>query len=729
MVNHMALWALGPSELQVGGKPVTFRTRKAFALFIYLYLEPGAHTRDHLMDLLWPGSLPAAGRASLRTALFHLHQALGPAARTLSSTRDSVELRPGAGAWSDVDEVTRVAREVRNGSAPAPESVRAAAQLWRGPLLTGFDLGSGPAWDEWLEARRWLLFDHLHTLLDLLTRDALGAGRLGEAQAFAERRVRLDPLSEDAYRALIEIQLAAGQPGAARATLERCQQVLDSELGVRPTSATLALVAAPTAAPPQPPPVASVPLRAGLGDLPLVGRERFWAWLTQAHARHRLTLLVGEPGIGKTRLMHQFALSRGPYGVVEGRPGDADVPYAAVARALRRLLRAHPELPLAPWQARELSRLLPELGHEPPPVTSEAGRLRLFEAVAELFWAGHADAELMLGEDLHYLDTASWEVLRFALNWLAEDNRKVFVMGAYRPGELAPEARRIVGLLVASGEADLLHLPPLELEAVRAFVRAARPQWPTPQALVARLHQFTGGNPLFLRETLAALPETLGDEEAVTLPLAPHVAQVILRRVAQLTKTAQDLLRLAALAGADFSGALALEVLSLDEWRYAEVLEELALAGLWQGERISHDLLAETLVNSLPAEVRSALHARLWAALERLGTSPALLVRHAAAAGRPQALVRSSLLAADAAYDLLERQEALSQYERVLAAWLQSGVGLDAAQVQRALDRYLELSRWQGAGARAEALRDQIVRATRQAFGAACAAVWGTEHG
>src|SRR5713101_9123252 len=93
--DRLQLRVLGYAEASLDGRPIAFRTRKSLALLAYLALHPGPHPRERLADLLWPDADVADARASLRTALNYMRQALGPLAEAvLMATRESLGIRP-----------------------------------------------------------------------------------------------------------------------------------------------------------------------------------------------------------------------------------------------------------------------------------------------------------------------------------------------------------------------------------------------------------------------------------------------------------------------------------------------------------------------------------------------------------------------------------------------------------------------------------------------------------
>src|SRR5436190_16388808 len=100
-MSPLHLHLLGSPEVYVGDSPLTFPTRKALALLIYLAVEVNEQPREHLATLLWPEADPKRSLASLRNTLGHLKSALrraGDEAETsyLSVTHTALALNPDA---------------------------------------------------------------------------------------------------------------------------------------------------------------------------------------------------------------------------------------------------------------------------------------------------------------------------------------------------------------------------------------------------------------------------------------------------------------------------------------------------------------------------------------------------------------------------------------------------------------------------------------------------------
>ena len=360
------LCLLGGMHAEVDGSIVELRSlsRKAKLLLAMLALERRVHGRSELAGRLWPDVREDSARVSLRTALSRLRVALGPAAtRVLQSDRNGgIALAPEVG--TDVDDVERL---LGNGDAEV------ALERCSAELLPGLD-------DDWVLERRDELRERLaRGLGDAAAREEQ-AGDLARAIALTRRMAALDPLAEMPHRELIRRLAAAGDRGSALATYDRFRDRLAQELRVAPSAASRSLAeeirSGREAAPPVPRPArVAAPgpppgLPAGVAiaeDTPLIGRREALdsmrdCWRTVSAGDAAMTMIAGEAGAGKTRLIGTFVLELRERGVavLGGRCyEEAAAPYEPFTEALRQ----HSAWfgPPSGWLAAELGRLLPEL--------------------------------------------------------------------------------------------------------------------------------------------------------------------------------------------------------------------------------------------------------------------------------------------------------------------------------------------------------------------------------
>ncbi len=226
-------------------------------------------------------------------------------------------------------------------------------------------------------------------------------------------------------------------------------------------------------------------------------------WSEVVAGEQRLAVVAGEPGIGKTRLLAEFAamVQATGAGVLYGRAEeDALLPYQPFADALRGAL----EWGIAVPDPDTLAAIVPGLTHRSPrsaisPEDPPAGRLRLFEAVRGSLEAAATARPLLLAlDDLHWADRPTLRLLAYlARRQLAP----VLLLGAYRQTELT-QATPLFELLadvrrdVAVEEITLEGLGSGEVAALLAQTMRRPPDEP----LLARVHAQTAGNPFFVEE-------------------------------------------------------------------------------------------------------------------------------------------------------------------------------------------------------------------------------------
>lgn len=409
------------------------------------------------------------------------------------------------------------------------------------------------------------------------------------------------------------------------------------------------------------------------------------------------TIVVsGPPGSGKTRLMMDFAHGKGSYLLNEGRPGDEAVPLLSLARGFRRFFSTFAELSLEPWLALELARLLPDLFDlSPPPITSPEDQLRFHEAMYRAERLIMANVASVIADDLQFYDPASFDAAsRATLRVVAEGitAQEARTLACFRTGEMPePYLRHLEGT-VAQGLAVHIELEPLAPGAVRELVKSLELDpldAAQTEALGESLHRYTGGNPLFIVETVKNLLESgrLGGELPQKLPPSGKVGALLAQRLHRLSAPALNLAWAAAVARDDFSLELASAALEEDAFALAAPCEELARAQIFSGGWFSHDLLFEASLAAIPAPVKTLLHRRCARYLEAQGANPARVAQHFLDAGEAARASPLLLKAAEAAQATYQFAEAANFLERVADIYQAQG---DREQAFSAL---LELAR------------------------------------
>src|SRR2546423_11889526 len=325
-MSVLRLNVLGPPQVVHNDRRLSFALRKAQALLLYLAVEGGMHPRSKLAALLWPDSEPHAARTALRNALTLLRRLLAdldpsaPAHSHLLREHELLGLDPHAPYELDLEVVQQAYQQAQRLSSAPSEPERAAlvsqvqhalAQV-HGPFLEGFWLREESGFDQWVQQQQQQWQVRLHLLFERLSAWQESGGELEPARATLTRWLALDPLSEEASRRLMRMDLALDDASAAWQVYATLRARLAEELRVEPSVETVALAdqmrasaAASRGSSParreamesRPPSELTAPLvgRAAAFSQPVAGFQQARGGPPQAGP------LVGGDGIGKTR--------------------------------------------------------------------------------------------------------------------------------------------------------------------------------------------------------------------------------------------------------------------------------------------------------------------------------------------------------------------------------------------------------------------------------------------
>jgi DNA-binding SARP family transcriptional activator len=620
--------------------------RKTAALFAFLALE-GAASRSKLAGLLWADSTEESARSSLRQRLFRLRGSVGADLIVLD---EPLRLDPSL----EVD-------VIRFESLIFTSEHTGALEL-EGELLAGNDYDDCPDLNDWVLAARERLESSRREALSSETTRLENAGEYSAALKRAEQFLAHDPISEDGHRRVMRLHYLAGDRPAAIKAFERCKTILETQLGVEPlleTSNLAKLISQGDGLPQTQPLVrVSIPIQI-LRPPVLAGRKHEWAQLEGAWEAKKSVIIRGEPGVGKTRLMLDFVTSRGTYVMLEGRPGDVGVAYAAFSRGLKRILEQHTNLQPEKWVRQELSRILPDLEPDAPnAIGSDTEKLRFFSAILEFI--NSLQVQAIVVDDLQFMDTASlelWQYLKTQLTPVLQ------TFSGYRTGEF--EANLEANLLQ---ETTLIDLKPLETEGLNALLHGLA--LPGITELAASLEQYTGGNPMYVLETLKSLLETGGITHGLPQHFPPphKIGALIRHRLERLSPSALRLTRVAAIAETDFNLELAASILEIKPFDLAELLSELERAQVLVGERFAHDLIFEATREGIPVPIRNLVHKSTATHLEAHDGNPARIAFHWLTAGEEAKAIPYFLEAARFSLTSFQLREATAFFERAATA-------------------------------------------------------------
>jgi predicted ATPase len=638
----------------------------------------------------------------------------------------------------DLREVQRVYQQIQKHSSSVSEEQQTvlvaqcqhALTLVRGPFLDGFWLGEDAPFDEWREHQQRYWHVRLLALLDRLSSWQESEGEWESARATLTRWIMLDPLAEEAYRRLMRVALAQGNAIASLQIYTTLQTQLAEVLHITPSPETIALaehsrVLAAHDKKPEGVLESSPPSQLAS---PLLGRAKAFRCLVEsfqkALARQpQAVLILGEAGIGKTRLADEFVAWARAQGadVLRGHAFEIGgrLPYQSLVEAMRERLEAEnaPDDLLEDVWLAELSRLLPELQVRypdlPTPTEDELiAKGRLFEAIAQLLNALAQRAPLvLLLDDLQWVDEASLDLLRYLGHSWKEHGSRVLFLGAVRSEELALTPEFSTQLVNIGRDVPVTHvsLQPLNreetLQLVEALVVEQEPgraeqhtQEPQRPLLSNFLFTQTGGQPLYLLEMLKLLRERewlvpqLGANGTWQLTLTremntviaqewlrhelspPSVRALIQARISKLTPLSRRLVMASAVLGSQSSTEDLWQVAQIDVQTGIEALEEALKSGLMCTEkakigrrsiyRFVHGLIRDVVYMEIGEARRQDLHRHAFVVLQRKGARASELAYHALLAGEIEAAYHLSVQAGMEAVVVFAITDAIGYYEQ-----------------------------------------------------------------
>ena len=516
-------------ELPPRGVVQDLRGRQARLVVAYLVTHRGrAVSRGELIELLWPERAPKDPQADLRPVLSGVRRALGA---DVLEGRDPLRLVLREPVSVDTERavaaVDAARAAARQGDWPvAREHALVALDLLASRFLSGDEA-------DWIDRRRREFEELQLEALEWTARGAFAVGdtELGAARQAARELIARAPFRESGHRFLMESLAAEGNVAEALRVYDDLRVRLRDELGTAPASELQALhqrllsndPPARTAPGGSQPALPSV-LRRSAERGAFVGREaqlarleELWEATIQGHPEP--VMVVGEPGIGKTRLAAHFAagIHSARATVLYGRcDEDALGAYQPFVEALGQWASDLAPDVLSTYgvaAGAELAALVPELGRAlgdlptSPRADPELERYRLLDGVRELIWAIAADAPVLIVlDDLHWADQGTLRMLRYVLR--ASSPGPIMVLGTHRDADLQ-SGHPLVAMLDDLRREHVhvrLELGGLDEREVAALVES-QPGQPPGDDVVRTIHDETAGNPFFIEAVVQHLAE------------------------------------------------------------------------------------------------------------------------------------------------------------------------------------------------------------------------------
>jgi DNA-binding SARP family transcriptional activator/predicted ATPase len=649
------------------------------ALLAFLVLHRDApQSRQQIASQLWPEVTEIDAKANLRRRLYELKHLLPESNRQLRIETKSVHWLAEADIRCDVVLFEAAIAESKSSTENVQQALEQAAQLYQGDLLPS-------CYDDWIEPYREQLRQQAISGLDALVMLLTSQGDRRRAFERAQQLQRIDPLYEPVYCHLMRLHALAGDRASALRVYHQCMTRLQEELGVNPSPTTsrlykelLTLDDAPESSAyaasgsaqlsavaeliPVPPARQTVPT----ADLPLIGRDTEWKALQQwrSHCRDQrqppeLLLLLGEPGIGKTRFLTELASTAQSSGetVLWGWGFEAE------------LLR-----PYGVWvdifQAIGATQFLDELKSLVLNVDSAASlnRGRLFDLATHFMTQlAAASPVLVVLDDSQWLDETSIAFLHYAFRLLSPQVPIWFACAA-RKREIATNlpADRLIQALHREHRIRRVELAPLSCEQTLALAQAVG--W---EGNGDRLFTSSGGNPLFTLEILRSQSQS---DDITTLEM------LIQGRLRQLDDATRDLVLWAAALGRSFNPTALATVADCPLPRLLNAIDQLEQHGMIRpgntadGEVVydfAHDIVRQVAYQQLSEPRRRLIHTHIAQALDTIATPAVPLINdvaHHADLGSNHSLAANACLrAAERCLRVFAYAEAAELSQRGLA--------------------------------------------------------------
>ncbi|RCK72943.1 MAG: Adenylate cyclase [Anaerolineae bacterium] len=673
--------------------PLATQKTQSLLAYLLIYRHQG-HPRQKLAALFWGDWNEVRAHHSLSTALWRIRKQFGEA--FLLSDVETVQINRLAPFWLDVAEFEQLLGQARGEQVdldfPTVARMERAVELYRGDFLEGF-------YDDWCLDERYRLEAHYLNALRQLVDWYKRQGNAGAVLKYAQFYLGRDPLTEEVHLAAMRAYMQQGDAYGARRQWQRCCEARQHELQL-PPSAEMSEQAKEILGVLYQPPQETEPLQLKVslrpGNLersPFVGRAAemdllvdLWRRAYQGHGR--IVFLSGEAGIGKTRLVEEFASFirwNGGFPTIGNcYEPERDLPLQPIREIVQTLaaedLAAYQAIP--EWERKELTRLLPEL--EPDLTKSELSssylqpeqQSILFQSiVAFLRHFVKRQPLLMVIEDLHWAADTTLAAFHFIARQV--NSLPVLVIGTFRAEELeqAGKLEEMIAALVRNENARLIQLGRLSREAIEEMIQRMRlteanPDW------IEQFYAYTAGNAFYTLETLRACAET--EQRQDVFPIAPNVQSLIKSRLRHLSPLAGSLLNCAAVAGQSFDFELVRIAGKLSEVQALEGFDELLRKGfLREGSstvaadyEFVHQIVQAVVYHEIHHRRRRHLHCQVGEALENVGGDLSLqaasLAFHFDRGGNPQKALGYHHLAARRASAVFAWQEAEMHLNRAL---------------------------------------------------------------
>ncbi len=592
--NRLSVQMLGQPRIMWGDQPLTIQRRLTRIFIYYLACQKYMVSRSDLVVLFWPEA--ANARQNLRDLLSKLRAEL-PDPDIIQIDRDYVGLDYQK-VISDVlifedlyDQLSIPFLNIEN--RPVPEAIYQkllnAVYMWEG---TAFLYGISPKGREdlyeWMENRNRRLHFKWLNLMMRIAQHLISVGDLDGALTWLEKvsdndddydfpqviYIQLDVMYQlgklsQAYEYGIQYveEVKTDWFGEYRLPFETLMKKIENER----MQATIRI---------QPPTSSS-----GGKNIPFMGRSDLLTQIQRAHRRGDIIVLSGETGLGKSRLLNEFInnmASPMPVYSMEAIYSERNFAFHAIIELLRHTMNMQDWQKIEKFWVSQLSPLMPELQSQLEHRTDyyslvENRQLGLYEAFRQILLTLSGKQKILISiENAQWLDDETVSLFAYLTHrhFFAEKAHLFLLMSK---DENNVSVRDYLQIPAWVSQVTWLDLPPLTIEDI-SNVALYLLRNTLPEIQIQQLMDATGGNPLFVIETLQMImekPDQLSQKSWDQIPLSGVIRIVIRERLGQLTANALQVLNCAALVGIDFSFSYVEVMADLQEIALVSAIDEL----------------------------------------------------------------------------------------------------------------------------------------------------------
>ncbi len=488
-----------------------------------------------------------------------------------------------------------------------------ALELYQAPLLPNASI-EGFVFDEWLTLERNRLEGAWREAMLAQSQGLMQQKKASSAAQLLWRLWQHDEFDETILQFYLQAAYLSGERELPLLAYRKFEDVLQAEFAQAPKAATQELYQMILAArlPDTLPTAPSIP--ALVAHPPrLVARASQVQQIQQSHAK--LLVVMGEPGVGKTRLLLEVFADARVLRCIEGLEGLSYAPLIAWAEAAYTPENANS---LGVY-SEDIGRVVPRFSSHAANIDPQSGKMRLFEAFARLL---ELESSPVLFDDLQWSDPATLEFLTFFVA-----RAKIRCLASLRQHETSAQLESCL----TAWQAQRILLLPFSLAEATLLLSSLIGTESSYPVFSEFLFRHTAGNPFFMLEIIrdlflrgalrvaennwkSALDNLTLDYSEFIVP--GRIEELILARVLRLSKTTQRLLGAASvLKQIDHDQLIVLT--GMTQSALLDALEELEFAAMTRDGQLIHDLLRQSVYRSLSAVRRSNWH-------ERAGGLPSL---------------------------------------------------------------------------------------------------------